>query len=153
MKAATALLTLTLAASACTTLKPTELPADELHRLIRTESLIDVRDRVRLVTADGTAHEFRVTRVDLDRDTVEGKHEAVPISDIVTVQTRKVAAGKTAGLAAGLYVGIPEPRPGRHRVVRGADRPLKTHSTTVADSIIVGLTGSESRYAAPLLQS
>jgi hypothetical protein len=105
-KAAMALLALAVTVSACTSLKPMELPPTELQRLIRSENLIDVRDRVRLVTADGSAHEFRVTRVDLGQDVVAGKHEAVPISNIVTVQTRRVAAGRTAALAAGIYVGI-----------------------------------------------
>jgi hypothetical protein len=93
-------------AAGCTSLHPTEAPSTEVQRLIREEQLIVPHDRVRLVTTDGVAHEFRVARVDLAHDVVTGRRETVPIADIVTVQTRKIAVGKTTALAAGLYVGI-----------------------------------------------
>ena len=95
-----------LGAAGCTSLRPVEAPPAELQRLIREEALIKPGDRVRLVTADGAVHELRVKQIDLDRDTVTGKNETVPLADIITVQTRKIAVGKTAALAAGLYVGI-----------------------------------------------
>jgi hypothetical protein len=95
-----------LVAAGCTSLRPVEAPPAELQRLIREETLIKPGDRVRLVTANGAVHELRVKQIDLDRDVVTGKNEAVPLADIITVQTRKIAVGKTAALAAGLYVGI-----------------------------------------------
>jgi hypothetical protein len=96
----------TLVAAGCTSLRPVETPPAELQRLIREENLIKPGDRVRLVTVDGTVHGFRVKQIDLDRDAVTGKDEVVPLADVVTVQTRKIAVGKTAALAAGVYVGI-----------------------------------------------
>jgi hypothetical protein len=105
-KAAILISFVTLVAVACTSLRPVEMPPAELQRLIREKDLIKPGDRVRLVTADGAAHELRVKQVDLDRDAVTGNDEVVPLADIITVQTRKIAVGKTAALAAGLYVGI-----------------------------------------------
>ncbi len=95
-----------LVAAGCPSLRPVETPPAELQRLIRDEDLIKPGDRVRLVTADGAVHELRVKQIDRDRDAVTGKDEAVPLADIIAVQTREIAVGRTAALAAGVYVGI-----------------------------------------------
>jgi hypothetical protein len=86
--------------------KPVEAPPEELQRLITSENLLAPGDRVQLVTTDGARHEFRVTSVNVDEGFIRGDDEAVPIADVIALQTRKVAIGKTTALAAGLYVGI-----------------------------------------------
>jgi hypothetical protein len=107
MKGATLVsLLATLHLVACSTVTPVEVPPDELHRLINTEGILEAGDRVRLVTADGIEHEFRVTSVDVAEGLIRGADEAVPIADIIAAQTRKIAVGRTTALAAGLYVGI-----------------------------------------------
>jgi hypothetical protein len=92
--------------AACSTVTPVEAPPEELHRLITAEGLLQPGDRVRLVTADGAEHKFRVTTVDVGEGFIRGMYEAVPIADVVAVQTHKVAVGRTTALAAGLYIGI-----------------------------------------------
>jgi hypothetical protein len=69
--------------------------------MITQENLIEPGDRVRLVTADDAVHKFRVTKVDVDAGLVVGSAEAVPIADIVAVETREVSVGKTAALTGG----------------------------------------------------
>jgi hypothetical protein len=107
MKCATLITLLaTSAGAACSTVKPVEAPPEELHRLITSEGLLEPGDRVQLTTADGIRHEFRIVSVDLDEGLIRGAEEAVPIADLIAVQTREVAVGKTTALAAGLYLGI-----------------------------------------------
>jgi hypothetical protein len=57
---------------------------------------------VRLVTAEGEVYKFRVTQLDLAEGVVVGRNHAVPIEDIVAVETREVSVGKTAALVGGL---------------------------------------------------
>jgi hypothetical protein len=91
-----------LLASGCTSLRPTEASPEDLQRMITQENLIKPGDRVRLVTADEAVHKFRVTRVDLDEGIVAGRAQAVPITEIVAVETREVSIGKTAVLTGGV---------------------------------------------------
>jgi hypothetical protein len=95
-------LTLLLLVSGCTSLRPTEASPEDLQRMITQENLIQPGDRVRLVTADEAVYRFRVTRVDLDEGLIAGRAEAVPIAEIVAVETREVSVGKTAALTGGL---------------------------------------------------
>jgi hypothetical protein len=92
--------------SACTTLQPTEATPEEIQRLILSEGILEVGQRVRLVTSDEMAHEFRVTSIDEQTGIVHGKNESVRIEEIVAVETREISAGKTALLTGGLVYGI-----------------------------------------------
>jgi hypothetical protein len=94
--------TLALLCSGCTTLRPTEVPPDRLQHMIAHERLFEAGDRVRLVTAEGEVYKFRVTQLDLAEGVVVGRDHAVPIEDIVAVETREVSVGKTAALVGGL---------------------------------------------------
>ncbi len=91
---------------ACTTLQPTEATPEELQRLILSEGILEAGQRVRLVTVDEAAHEFRVTSIDVENGVVHGKDESVPIADIVAVETREISAGRTALLTGGLAYGL-----------------------------------------------
>jgi len=92
--------------SACTTLQPTEATAGEIQRLILAEGILEPGQRVRLVTRDETEYEFRVTAIDAGNGIVLGKDVAVPIDEIVAVETREISAGRTALLTGGLAWGI-----------------------------------------------
>ena len=91
---------------ACTTLEPVNVPADDLQQQIRAGTLVSTGDRVRLVTADEKVHKFRVTEVNLEQDTVQGRKAEVPISEIVALETRDVSVGRTALLTGGVGIGL-----------------------------------------------
>jgi len=93
---------LALLTGACTSLRPIEAPREEVQRRILSEGLLEPGDRVRLVTADGMAHEFRVARVDVEAGVVSGGDETVRIADVTRLEKREVSALKT-----GLLIGIP----------------------------------------------
>jgi hypothetical protein len=95
-----------LSNSACTTHRPTEASPEETQQLILSKGLIEPGDRVRLVTADQTVHEFRVTDIDYQQGFVIGKDDRVPIAEIVAAETREVSVGKTALLTGGVGTGV-----------------------------------------------
>lgn len=84
-------------------MKTIDLPENELQSRIRAGELIDVGERVRLITSDGHEHDFLVTRV--DDESIHGSSNQVQIDDVVAIKTRSVHAGKTALLAGGV-VGV-----------------------------------------------
>jgi hypothetical protein len=96
---------LALLSSACTTLRPTDATPEEVQRLIKEENLIAPGDRVKLATANEQVHQFKVQRVDIDGGLVLGKDKAVPIADIVAVETRELSVGKTILLTGGVAYG------------------------------------------------
>jgi hypothetical protein len=87
---------------ACTTMRPIEAPPAEVQRIIIEENVLKVGERVKLVTEDGTVHQFKIVAVDLDARLVHGKNVSVPIDEVVAVETREVSVGKTAALAGGV---------------------------------------------------
>jgi len=91
---------------ACTTLQPTEASPQEIRRLILSDGLLEPGQRVRLVTADEVAHEFRITNIDIEQGIVHGEDAAVRVDSIVAVETREVSVGRTALLTGGLVYGI-----------------------------------------------
>ncbi len=91
---------------ACTTLEPVNVPADELQQQLRSGTLVNVGDRVRLVTADETVHKFRVTEISLEQDLVLGRKAGVPIDEIVALETREVSVGRTSLLTGGVGIGV-----------------------------------------------
>jgi len=99
-------LTACLAAGpACTSLQPTEASPEEIQRLILSEGLLEPGQRVRIVTAAGAEHEFRITELDMAQGAVVGEQVSVPVVDIVAVETREVSVGRTALLTGGLVWG------------------------------------------------
>jgi hypothetical protein len=59
-----------------------------------------------LVTADKSTHKLRVERIEVADGLIVGREEVVPIADIVEVETRQFAPGKTIALGVGLAFGI-----------------------------------------------
>lgn len=92
--------------TACTTLTPVDVPPEELQQRLREGTLVSAGDRVKLVTADGAVHKFRVTDISLEQDMVLGRDTGVPINEVVAVQTREVSAGRTALLTGGIGIGF-----------------------------------------------
>ena len=88
-----------LMTSGCTTLKPVEMSPEELQQKIAAGEIIEVGDKVKVVTADGTVHKFEVSEITADR--VSGKDVELPVADIIAVETREFSAGKTTALVAG----------------------------------------------------
>jgi len=96
------LLTLALLSSSCTTLKTKEATPEEVQRLILTEDILKPGDEVKIVTTDGVAHEFVVSRVDRERGLVVGNGDEIPIVDIAALETRELSVGRTVLLAGGV---------------------------------------------------
>ncbi len=84
----------------CTSLQTLDMPAEDLHTSLRSGDISLVGERVRIVTADGTEHKFRVTSV--DDVAIHSSKGSFNIDDVVAVQTSKISAGKTTLLAGGL---------------------------------------------------
>lgn len=106
MKAFVFSLLMILSSTACTTLKPVEVPADELQRQLRTGQLVKPGDQVRLVTDDETVHKFRVSGIDLDQDVILGPDKRVAMGEVVAVETRELSVGRTALLTGGVGIGV-----------------------------------------------
>ena len=88
-----------LSISACSSLKPVELAPEQLQQQISNGQIVEVGDRIKVVTSDGQHHEFRVTAI---TDTsIEGSDTAVPIDQVVALESRRFSGGKTALLAGG----------------------------------------------------
>ena len=102
LAAAFSILGLALLLSACTTFRPVIGTQEEVQRRILDGELFAAGDRARLTTADGQVHEMRVESVTLDNGTISGGGDAVQIRDVVAVQQRVRAPGKTWGLVGGL---------------------------------------------------
>jgi hypothetical protein len=100
------LLICVLANAGCTTFKPTAANAEQIRRLIQSERLLEPGERVRLVTRDQLAHDFRITVIDLDEGLVIGDTDVVPIEDIVALETRQVSWIKTGLLIGGLTLAL-----------------------------------------------
>jgi hypothetical protein len=88
-----------LVCSGCTTLEPVQVPSEQLHERMSSGEIVHVGDDVKIATADGKRHQFRVTAV--TADTISGEKIDIRIVDVVAVETRKFSGGKTAALAGG----------------------------------------------------
>jgi hypothetical protein len=101
-----ALVCAALGSCGCTTLRPSAMSTDEIHRQIDSGELLKPGDKVRLTTKDGAVHEFQVTAIKTDEGLVVGRNESVRIVDIVGLGKREFAIGKTVGLVIGIVGGL-----------------------------------------------
>jgi len=106
MKNTLVLLLCAAIASACTTLRPVQLSTDNAQQQITSGELLKPGDKVRLITTDGKTHEFAITAIDVAEGTVKGPADSVRVADIVTVERREPALGKTLGLILGIVGGL-----------------------------------------------
>jgi len=93
------IIVIALVTSGCTTLQPIEMSPEELQQKIAEGEIIEVGDKVKVVTADGTVHKFEVSEITADR--VSGKDVELLVADIIAIETREFSGGKTAALVAG----------------------------------------------------
>jgi len=89
--------------TACTTLNPIEMPAEELQQKIVSENILEPGKRAKIVTSDGQVQKIKVTRVDTESGVIVTDNAPITITDIVAVETQDFSMGKTALLAAGSY--------------------------------------------------
>jgi predicted small lipoprotein YifL len=95
-------LLLALALAACTSLKPLEIPPEQLQSMIAKGEVIAIGDNVKIITNDGKQHNFKVTEI--SETVVSGKNAKISIPDIVALETREFSGGKTALLTGSVYV-------------------------------------------------
>jgi hypothetical protein len=98
MKIILAMIVITLA-NGCTTLRPVEMSPEQLQERIVSGGIIEVGDSVRVFTDDGESHEFTVTAISDDQ--IQGNDVAVPIENIIALESREFSGGKTVALAGG----------------------------------------------------
>jgi hypothetical protein len=88
----------------CTSLQTIEAPPDKLHEQIRHENLVNVGDKVRIITEDEKEHQFVVTAI--NESEIRGKDVTVPIDSIVSVQKREFSSNKTTFTVIGTLMVI-----------------------------------------------
>jgi hypothetical protein len=93
-----------LVCSACTTMKPVEIPPAQLSGQIIQEGTIKSGEWVKIGTLDGTFHEFQVKTI--ARDHISSDTEDIAIADIATLEIREATTvGKATGSAAAFSLG------------------------------------------------
>ena len=92
---------LTLVLSACTSFRPAAGGSEDQRDRILAGELVAPGDRVRLTTADGQTHDFRVQTVDVERGALSGRRESVEIAAITALETRELSWIKT-----GVLIGV-----------------------------------------------
>jgi hypothetical protein len=93
---------MTVALIGCTTLEPVSGASTELRQRIAAGELLRAGDRVVIHTLDGGKHRFAVTAV--GDGNIQGKHDAVPIDEVASVQIREFSAEKTTRLFLGIVL-------------------------------------------------
>ena len=83
----------------CTSMQPVEMQPVQLQKELVAGDIVGIGETVRLVTADGKEHKFKV--ISIAKDRISGKDTDILIKDIVAVETREFSAGKSAVLATG----------------------------------------------------
>lgn len=93
---------------ACSTFEAIEGSPEEVRRQIVSEHHLSVGDTVKIVTADATAHEFRITRIDVEEGSVSGEHDSVLLAEIISLEKRERGSWRKVNMAIGIgyVVGI-----------------------------------------------
>ncbi len=82
----------------CSTMKPIDMPPEQVQQKISAGEVLGVGDAVKLTTKDNEVHEFKVTS--LTDKQVLGENIEIAIDDIVAIETKQFSAGRTAAAAA-----------------------------------------------------
>lgn len=93
MRTTVSIIAFALLLGGCTSLKPVELPPEEVRSQVRSGQILQPGERVSLTTEDGTTHVFEVLEV-TDR-AVRGAAVEVPIDSIVSVRTTQADPART----------------------------------------------------------
>jgi hypothetical protein len=88
----------------CTTLQPIEGTANELQGRISSGGLLEVGDRVSIVTSDDRTHEFRIRAI--SDGLLQGASDSVTVAEVTTLQKREFSRGKTFLLVGGIVLGV-----------------------------------------------
>jgi hypothetical protein len=88
----------------CTTLQPIEGAANELQGRISSGGLLEVGDRVSIVTSDDRTHEFRILAI--SGGVIQGASDSVTVAEVVTLQKREFSRAKTCLLVGGIVLGV-----------------------------------------------
>jgi hypothetical protein len=88
----------------CTTLQPIEGTANELQGRISSGGLLEVGDRVSIVTSDDRTHEFRIRAISDGH--LQGASDSVTVAEVTTLQKREFSRGKTFLLVGGIVLGV-----------------------------------------------
>jgi hypothetical protein len=88
----------------CTTLQPIEGTSNELQGRISSGGLLEVGDRVSIVTSDDRTHEFRIRAI--RNGVIQGTSDSVPLDRMVTLQKREFSRAKTCLLVGGIVLGV-----------------------------------------------
>jgi hypothetical protein len=99
-RSAAAVVVVTTSLMGCTMLQPIAGTPPELRQRIATGELLKSGDGVAIGTADGREYKFTVKAV--DSGTIHGKHDSIPIDQVMFVHKREFSAGKTACLVLGI---------------------------------------------------
>ena len=94
---------LALVLSACSTYQSFDAQPQTLANRIRAGDLVQPGDRVRVTLVDGAQVAFRVTQ--LDDVTIGGARVAVPIDEIVELESKDFDPVKTGVLVGGMTLG------------------------------------------------
>ena len=96
-------LVLVLYVSGCSSMQPVEMTQEELRESITAGEVFAEGKKARIFTEDETEHRIKVRQV--TDDMVIGEETAVPIEEIVAVETKQFSGGRTLLLGAA-YVGV-----------------------------------------------
>lgn len=92
-----------IALAGCTTLQPIEGAANELQGRISSGGLLEVGDRVSIVTSDDRTHEFRIRAI--SGGVIQGASDSVTVAEVITLQKREFSRAKTCLLVGGIVLG------------------------------------------------
>ena len=106
-----AVLAASVVVSGCTTIKPIDLPPENLRAELRNGAVGTPGETMEVVTVDGTERVFEFVEVDQDADVVRGQDGrgelvAVAIDDIVVVRERREARRDSTLLVVGLVLAV-----------------------------------------------
>ena len=89
-------LIVTFVAMSCTSYKVAKLPG--------IENRVKVGETIRVVTTDGRDVQFKVTGI--TADTIVGENHHILLSDITTLERRRISPGKTMSLIGGILTAL-----------------------------------------------
>jgi len=95
---------LIIAMTGCTTLRPITTDQANLPQRIATEELLKPGDHVVIKTKDRQTYEFDVTSS--GAGSIDGKHQSIPIDQVVSIQKRELSGKKTALLFVSIVAGV-----------------------------------------------
>ena len=92
----------TVLASGCSSMKPIEMSPDEVQQKISAGEVLGVGDTVKIATRSDEVYEFKVTAI--SDDEIVGDDIAIPIEEVIAIETKEFSVGKTAALTGGTVV-------------------------------------------------